>query len=338
MIDNQGQVLVLGGAGFVGAYVVRRLLDCGERVLVYDAAPGGNSLTRVFGEYDAEQPSSRLTIERGTLTDAWRLLRTCERHGVDRIVHLASPLTQDVAEDASSGVRDICLGTAAVFEIARALRVRRVVWTSSVAVFGGRRDYPAGAIANDAPHRPDSLYGSCKSLCERMALDYRDRHDVDSIGLRLTVVYGPGRLRGYMSFPSELIRYAAAGLPLEVPLADVAMNWQYVEDVASCVVHALDVARPRDLVFNTSGEVRTFREAAEVLGGLAPGLDMTFLTEPRDDAERQLTEAPSQFDDALLREQLGWEPAFSLERGVSASFAAFARRSGDAAPQPEALL
>lgn len=334
MIDyRESTVLITGGAGFVGSYVVRDLLAQGRSVVVYDASPSGNSISTVLPGAGADTANGRLVLERGGVADGWHLLRVCEAHQVDRIVHLASPLTQDLPSDPSTGIRDICHGTAAVFETARALKIARVVWASSIAVFGARVQYPDGPLANGAAHMPTSLYGSCKSLCEQMALTYREHHGVDSIGLRLTVVYGPGRMRGYMSFPSELIRSAAAGGDLDVPLADVAMNWQYVADVAGMIVHALDAPTPSDVAFNTTGDVRTFRDAAEILSRLAPESVVRLTTEPRDAAERSLCDSPAEFDDGELRYQLGYRRRYSLEQGITDAFDTLrGRTTANAAP------
>ena len=209
-----------------------------------------------------------------------------------------------------------------------------MVWASSVAVFGARSEYTAGPIANDATHRPGTLYGSSKSLCEQMARTYREHRGVDSIGLRLTVVYGPGRLRGYMTFPSDLIRRVAVGEEVQVPIADQELNWQYVEDVASLMVHCLDAPTPEDVAFNTWGDVRTFREAGEILQHLAPEASITFSEIASDDGQRALQQAPAAFDDSELRSQLGYAPAFTLERGVTAAFDAFQAQAREIAREP----
>jgi UDP-glucose 4-epimerase len=323
MIDNQlagGAVLVTGGAGFIGSYVVRDLLARGDRVVVYDLLTAGNALSSVL----VDRPTDgSLVLAHGTVLDGWRLRHLCEVHGVDRIVHLASPLTQDVTENPLGGVRDVCEGTATVFEVAHSCGVRRVVWASSVSVFGLKRDYPAGPVANEAAHLPVSLYGSCKSLCEQMARTYRDERGLDSIALRLSVVFGAGRLRGYMSFPSDVIRRAANGEAIEVPIADQQINWQYVGTVAELVIHSLAVPAPRNLAFNTPGDVRTFREVGEVLQSLAPGLPIDYRDDPVDEGQQALREFPSEYDDAELRRELGYAPSFTFERGIRETFMAF---------------
>lgn len=327
-------VLVTGGAGFVGSYVVRDLLLRQERVVVYDLATNGNALDLVLPD---RPPAERLRIERGDVTNSWRLHRLCEEERVDRIVHLASPLTQDVLADPMSGIRDICEGTAGVFEIARALGIKRVVWASSVAVFGSRDVYPTGPIANDAPHRPESLYGSCKSLCERLGLDYRDSYGVDNVALRLSVVYGPARLRGYMTFPSEIIRAAALGLPVRIPISRHALHWQYVEEVSAMVVAALTGEIAHDLAYNTCGDVRTFAAAGEILAGLAPGVEMSVSDEAVDAGEEALKYAASEYDDAAFRRAFSYEMKFPLELGIERSYAAF-RRMAERDVEPEQLI
>jgi nucleoside-diphosphate-sugar epimerase len=315
-------VLVTGGAGFIGSYVVRDLLERGDRVVVYDRVFDGNALDRLRPHPANE---AELTTVEGAITDGGRILRLCQREEVDRIVHLASPLTQDVAAVPMSGVRDICEGTATVFEVASTIAARKVVWTSSVAVFGAKSHYGAEPIANDAVHRPDTLYGSCKSLCERIAIDYRDGYGVDSIGLRLSVVYGCGRQRGYMSFPSELIRRAALGQSVDVPISEQRINWQYVEEVSAMTLAALDAPPTADLAFNTYGDPRSFRDAGEILTQLATGATITLSNSPLDAAQRTLREAPYEFDASEFDAQVGYAPQFPLERGIAESLAAFQR-------------
>jgi nucleoside-diphosphate-sugar epimerase len=315
-------VLVTGGAGFVGSYVVRDLLASGERVVVYDRALDGNALDLLLV---GESARSGVVLAEGPIADGSRLLALCRDEAVDRIVHLASPLTQDVAADPRGGIRDICDGTAAVFEAAAATGAQKVVWASSVAVFGARRHYPPGPIANDAAHRPENLYGSCKSLCERMAIDYRDSLGVDSIGLRLSVVYGPGRRRGYMSFPSQLIRQAALGLPVEVPIAGQQMNWQYVEEVAAMVIAALAAPATTSVAFNTCGDPRSFRDASQILNRVAPDAAITLVEAATDEAQLALGEIAFEYDASELSEQVGYNLRFPLEVGIERSVAAFRR-------------
>ena len=87
-------VLVTGGAGFVGSYVVRDLLRAGALPIVLDRVTAADTLARVVADDEREG----LVVEQGDVTDGWGLMRICERHSVERIVHLASPLTGAIGE------------------------------------------------------------------------------------------------------------------------------------------------------------------------------------------------------------------------------------------------
>jgi nucleoside-diphosphate-sugar epimerase len=319
-LSRSAHVLVTGGAGFLGSYVVRDLLRAGEEVIVLDSIVTLNALDSVLEPHHRE----RLSIEQGDVTDGWRLLRLCERHGVDRIVHLASPLTAAIRESPSTGLAAMCGGTANVLEAARARGVRRVVWASSISVFG---QPPPGRVGNDAPRRPESLYGSGKVLCEDLAGSYRSDAGVDSIGLRLTVLYGAWRLRGWgPSFgqDSDPIRAALDGEPVVVNDPELLLDWLYVEDAAALVCRSLDVPTPADHVFNTSGEAATRREFAERIAEVVSS--SIEVVEP-DEGSPDRSGEPASFDDSALRSQIGYGSHHSLQGGIEATVAAY-RRTG----------
>jgi UDP-glucose 4-epimerase len=319
-------VLVTGGAGFVGSYVVRDLLRAGARPVVFDSVIGLSTLASVVPAEDR----AGLMMEQGDVTDEWKLLRLCQRHEVERIVHLASPLTRSVRESPKAGLAAMCGGTANVFEVVRALGLGRVVWASSIAVFGSA----AGPVAPDSARRPSSLYGSGKALCEDLAAAYRDDHGVDSIGLRLAVLYGPWRLRGWeASFgqESDPIQTAVAGRPIVVREPELRLNWLYVEDASGLICRALTAATPAEHVFNTSGEAATRLEFSARIAELVPGAEIT--VEP--DLNRPPGAVPDrsgEFDDGPLREQIGYATHHDLREGIGKTVAEYRRVEGSERP------
>ena len=317
-MSQASHVLVTGGAGFVGSYVIRDLLRAEQEVIVYDSTVTLNSLDSVLDEGDR----ARLRIEQGDVTDGWRLLRLCERNSVDRIIHLASPLTNAIRESPGPGLASMCGGTANVFEAARQLSMRRVVWASSISVFG---QPPGGPVDNGAPRRPESLYGSGKVLCEDLAAAYRSDAGVDSIGLRLTVLYGAWRLRGWgPSFgqDSDPIRSALVGEPVVVQNPDLNLDWLYVEDAAALICRSLEVPTPVDHVFNTSGEAATRREFAEHIADVVSS--SVVVVEPGENGAYPGGEAAT-FDDSALRDQIGYGSHHTLREGIEATVAMYQR-------------
>jgi nucleoside-diphosphate-sugar epimerase len=301
-------VIVTGGAGFVGAYATRALLAAGHRVLVYDLQPKGNVLDLLLPE-----GADGLAVETVEITDGWLLLDLCLRHGIGAAVHLASPLTKDVAANPPLGIRDICSGTATVFAAAREAGLKRVVWASSVAVFGPQSDYPFGPLPDDAFHRPVSLYGSCKSLCETLAREAHAADGLDVTGLRLSVVYGAGRLRGYMSDPSHLMRDAAAGTAVHAAYGRQRLHWQHVEEVTGAVVAVLASGRTGEgRTYNVPGDCRSWREAAEIIQAARPEVAVTI----GDEADPALAGVVADYDAHLLARDFGYQHAWPLERGI----------------------
>jgi nucleoside-diphosphate-sugar epimerase len=298
--------------------VTRSLLNAGTRVVVYDLQPRGNVLDMLLPRH--QERANAPILEQGEITDGFRLLAICRKYAVDSIVHLASPLTMDVVANPWTGVRDICTGTLAVFSTAREAKLRRVVWTSSVAVYGSRKDYTAGALGEAAFHNPANLYGASKSLCEVMARQLAETDNLDIVGLRLSVVYGAGRRRGYMTYPSALMRDAATSESVTVPFGDQRLHWQYVEEVADMVRTALAAdRRSAGAVYNAFGDTRSWRDAANILKTLRPALNV----EVRDQVDEALVDTVEDYDTSGFASAYGAKRQWPLERGIADTLATY---------------
>jgi len=313
-----GNVLVTGGAGFIGAYVTRRLVNEGKRVVVYDLQPRGNVLDLLLPGHPASAHPP--VMEQGEITDAFKLLALCRRHEIDSIVHLASPLTMDVVANPATGIRDMCLGTHTVFAVAREAALRRVVWTSSVAIYGPAASYPPGPLSETAFHQPPNLYGAAKSLCETMARQMASTDGLDIVGLRLSVVYGAGRRRGYMTYPSALMRDAATRDSITVRFGDQRLHWQYVEEVAGMIAVALSAdRRGTGEVYNAFGDCRSWRDAAAILKSLKPGL----VVEVREERDEALADVVEDYRAERFSRDYGVERQWPLEAGIAATLSTY---------------
>jgi UDP-glucose 4-epimerase len=203
-----------------------------------------------------------------------------------------------------------CGGTANIFETARILRLEKVVYASSNTVFGPAEKYPGGAIPNDAPHYPSTIYGACKSFNERFAEYYFHEYGVDSVGLRFPVVYGVGHREGAAArLTEELIVKPALGKPGRVPYAgEDVLNWLYVEDAARGVVMASRRAGTKTRSFNIDGEICSVAVAVDYVRKLVPGADITF--------SPGHIEFSGNYETVRIREEIGYRPEWPLERGI----------------------
>lgn len=183
--------LITGGCGFLGAHVTRELLSRGHHTITYDAQIDGNSLDQVL----TDDALDRVVRVSGDVNDLPLLLRTCQEHEIEGIVHLAFKMGV-VRENVTNAIATNCQGAASVFEAAALLGLAKVVWSGSNTVYGEPHLYPTEVLSDDAPHYPNTIYGASKSFVERLALHYSEQRGVDCNGVRLVILYGPGRLRG----------------------------------------------------------------------------------------------------------------------------------------------
>jgi nucleoside-diphosphate-sugar epimerase len=297
-------VLVTGGTGFIGAYVVRELLQAGHAVVAYDIQIAQNSLDGVLEEADRSQA---ILVE-GDVTDSAALASAIQKHEIELIAHLASPLSTQTEEDPNFAIQNMIGAHLIVLEAARSANLRKVVWASSVGVYGPPDRYETLPLSNDAPHYPTSLYGACKSFNEYLATYYTEKYGVDTLGLRFPLVYGMGRMRGAGMHFVDLVEKPALGLPCRVPLADAVYDWLYVADAARLVVQSLSAGRTKTRNFNVNGEFASMRKAVAIVQRWLP--DTVFELEP---GEYSIVE---EYDASTLKSEVGFTPRWSLERGL----------------------
>ncbi|GIX47431.1 MAG: nucleoside-diphosphate sugar epimerase [Candidatus Tectimicrobiota bacterium] len=313
--------LVTGGTGFVGAYVVRDLARDGHQVTVYDLMPNREYLAEVVPE--AER--ARVRIVPGDVTDLPLLLRTLRENPPERVVHLAATLSASSEENPLRALKINCEGTINVFEAALTFNVQKVVWASSIAVFGPPNRRPPGEIANDAFHQPSDLYGACKAMNEQLGRHYRRRRGLDCVGLRFSVVYGYGKAhtvpRGTgADFLIELIDKPALGQPGVVPHGDKLLDWLYVEDAARAVVLASQTLRNPSVGLNVCGERHTVREAAAYVKRLLPAAQL--------DVQPGGRGGPMRYEMATTEAEIHYSPQVSLEEGLRRTINALRAKHG----------
>lgn len=298
-------VLVLGGAGFIGAYVVKALLAEGENVVVYDMLLTENTLYRIL----TPEQLSKLTMVAGDVTDLPTMIRAIQENEIDSIVHLAYWQIPASHNNPTQAIKVNALGFNNALEAASSLNLKRVVWTSSNAVFGSPKYQKIVPLPNDAFQKPNTVYGALKALNEYMAGHYFTHRGLDSIGFRLSLVYGYGRMRGASTFASDMIIKAALGEACEVDMGDSEVDWYYVDDAAHLILEALKAPPTPTRVYNANSDVRTVRQAAEYL--------MSILPEAKLKVNPGAIDANWNLDSSLLEKEIGFSPKYSLEDGMN---------------------
>lgn len=254
------RVLITGGKGFLGAWIVRRLAARGFDLRIFDLADDRSLISAIAGARAADAIDWRT----GDIVSGEAVAEAAQ--GCDAIVHLAGVLTPFCAADPVRGAHINLIGTLNVFEAARAHAIARIVYTSSAGVFGPRD----GRIPS-----PQSHYGAFKLACEGSARACWNDHGLGSVGFRPYIVYGPGRETGLTAGPTLACRAAARGEAYTIGYSGTA-GLVYVDDVAAAYEAAL-LRRPDGAhVFNLNGVSADNRAVIEAIRRVTPDARVDF--------------------------------------------------------------
>ncbi len=290
-------VLVAGGSGFIGSYLVRALLDNGKRVVILARTPN----TRLTGDVAA-----RVKFVRGDAANLADVLHAVKDNGVTDVYHLISLLADVSQQQPLSAFKINTESTLNVLEAARIVGLRRIVYASSVAVYDMKAPAP---VCESAPLRPASVYGETKVASEFYGMHYHRLFGVDFRALRFTTLYGRGKSGGSTGICSRLIEDSALGQPVDVDAADAVTDWLYIKDAVRSLLLAGEVDSVKERIYNIGAGSHSVRDVAGIVSKLIP------------DARVRLESArtfpwPPSYDCSKAREELGYTPRFDIARGI----------------------
>jgi nucleoside-diphosphate-sugar epimerase len=251
------KVLVTGGSGFLGAWIVRRLLAQGIGVRVFDIHDRRDTVASIAGAV-----ADTLDWYVGDISRAADVQQAM--HGCDGVIHLAGVLTPLCSAEPVRGAEINLIGSLHVFDAALAQGIGQIVYASSAGVFG----------PDDAAHpAPATHYGAFKLAVEGAAQAYWRERKIASVGFRPFVVYGPGRESGASAGPSLACRAAARGEAFTIAMTG-RCGLVYVDDVAQAFVQALLTPVQGAPVFNMVGEEASMDEVMDEIRRQAPAAQL----------------------------------------------------------------
>ena len=194
------KIMVVGGSGYIGRRVVNALAHQNAEVVAFDPVPAPR-----------ESIVSGVSFVHGNMIHLEEIMGAIKDHGVQRVVALGyfmTPLLDPECRDLVHAARVNIIGIANLFEAARLARLQRVIFASTVGIFGHQDSYGPEPI-NEAtePRTPKSLYGIMKLLNNAMAERYAKSYDIQIVKVHSAAVIGPGNT----AFSRRMIQHPALG-------------------------------------------------------------------------------------------------------------------------------
>ncbi|WP_338827561.1 NAD-dependent epimerase/dehydratase family protein [Neomoorella thermoacetica] len=295
-------ILVTGGNGFLGSQIAKQLVARGEKVVIFDNAPLSSRLEGI---------KEKINYSRGDIVDLESIIDVIKEHKVRKIIHLA--YFRDIALQEKYPTRAVkvnCTGFNNLLEAARLCDIERVVWASSVAVYGAPELYRE-PVGEDQLPAPTTLYGACKFFDEYLARQFRKTYGLETVALRPTVIYGEGRwYSGYSNVARDMFYDVVTARKAVVYEGNKRLDWLNVEDAARAFVLAIQAKEIKSDVFNLGGEVATVAAAAAVLKELVPDATIEVVGGGKETW-------PAALDITRAREELGYQPQYGLREGFA---------------------
>lgn len=281
------KIMVVGSSGYIGRRVISELADHNADVVGFDKVPApAHSLAGV-------------PFVRGDMTHLEEIMGAIAEHGVRRMVALGyfmTPLLDPQCRDLLNAARVNIIGIANLFEAARLAGLQRVIFASTVGIFGHQDAYGSQPINEQTePRAPKSLYGLMKLLNNAMAERYVQSYGIEIVKVHSAAVIGPGNT----AFSRRMIQEPALGKPGFGNWPSAApRNIVGVADIAQLYAKMALADEVRHDIYMGTGPAPTGRQIADIVRRYLPTAEITFDENARVPAWN--------FDNSRAVREFGW--------------------------------
>ncbi len=298
-------ILITGGSGFIGSQVALLAVADGQRVVLLDPAPPGPALAGLDG----------VEYVRSSLNSLSSLVEILRGRSVDTVIHLGGMLSMPSEHDPWCAFEVNINGTYRVLEAARLGGVKRLVFSSSIAVYG--QDLPAGPVDEASVEHPTSIYGVGKVCGELLGRFYQRRFGLDFRAIRVPSVVGPGSKVPHMSiYNCWAIERPLQGEPYEILVEpETRCPVIYFRDAARALWE-LAQAPEADIttrVYNITGVRPAFsaQELVDAVRAALPEARLGFAPDPEINALISQI-GKLKLEDSKARSEWGWQAGYDL--------------------------
>jgi nucleoside-diphosphate-sugar epimerase len=301
------KILVTGGQGFIGSWIVGKLSQMGHRVTTLDSEETYDIIERESLDkiYQWRQRNwKRVTKIQGNV------IMPLDRQwlkGQDIVIHLASyPRARIVHDHPEMGVENIVVGTTGMLQDCVEYGVKRFVYVSSSMIYG---DFADGADEKTVPN-PINIYGEAKLTGERLTQQFNRAFGLEYVIARPSGVYGAGDIPDRVL--SKFFDAAMNNQNISVHGADNRVDFTYVEDAADGIIRCALAKQAANKIFNiTAGSAISLGEAAKKIIQLTGSKSQI-----KDTGKNKLYPHRGTLDVSQAQQLLGYQPQHSFDQGI----------------------
>ncbi len=304
-------ILVTGGAGFIGSHLAETLLERGHEVVILDNFDPYYDLG--IKERNVERcrdAGDDVTVVEGSITDEALVEDLFADHDIEFVYHEAARAgVRTSVENPKFYKKNNVGGLLTLLEAAVEYDIERFVNASSSSVYG-RPDYLP--YDEEHPNYPKSPYAVTKLAAEHYCTVYTDIHDLSTVSLRHFTVYGP-RMRPNMAITNFTSRCLTGKPPVIYGDGEQTRDFTYIDDIVQANLALLDTdAADGDVLNVGSTDTITVNELADHVID-ETGVDLDPIYDDAKEADARHTHA----DVSKARDLLGYEPQVDIRDGVS---------------------
>jgi nucleoside-diphosphate-sugar epimerase len=297
--------MVTGGAGYIGRWLAHELLAHDIAVVAFDRQAADPS-------WKPNLPSSARFVA-GDVTDRESLISLARSDSFSAIIHLAGIVTMGCERDPDLGMRVNLGGTHNVLEAARVTGIPRVVFASTISVYGPQVSQP---VFESTPAEPLTWYGQSKIMAEQLGLYYQRRWGLDFRATRLAAIVGPSRNAASGSatmYTSLIIERAALGQPYEIDVdPEAGTPVCYAKDAARALATLATAESAPNRIYHISTGLATAAGLIGIVRKRFPNAQLSFKPDPLLAPVSKISRDWQLNIDAAERD-LGWTPAYTIE-------------------------
>lgn len=303
------KALITGGNGFLGSTLARMLMEKNYQISIFDITNNNTILS--------ETEKSRVTFFQGDLGNMAHVINAVKEFGPDSIFHVGSLLSVPSENNPQNAFRVNAEGSYNVFEAARIFEVKKVLYSSSMNVYG--IDIKGEVVDDYTLQRPTTIYGVLKAFSENLGRYYAKKYGIDFRALRYASIVGPGSKTKHVTVHNSwMIEKSFYGQAFQIFVEPQTKNSiVYFKDAARAMV-LLDEA-PKESIktmcYNLLGLRVSAQELAEKVREKIPQAQLSF--QPEEEIMR--IHRPLQkftISDSKAREEWGWQPEYLLDQMV----------------------